>query len=100
MVAAHGRQLAIITDPRFGVGAHGKTALWFTVTLARDQHVGSLQVFHDPIEVFCIIETYGVDDIKQLAGQFCWVEYSSNMIKWIEPSLPTHAHKRKVRQCI
>lgn len=78
------RQLAIIQEPHLGVRDYGKTALWFVVELT-ENHTGALQVFHDPIEVFCLIEAYGVRDIKDLKGKSCWVDVTLGRIVWVGP---------------
>ena len=57
------RMMAVIEEVSFGVGDYGKTALWFGVELP-GTGTGALQVFYDPIEVFCLIEAYGVKDVK------------------------------------
>jgi len=74
-------RLAIIQEPRFGVGDYGKVCLTFTAYVT--ENAGALQVF-DAEEGTRIIESYG-SDVQALQGKPCWVTCDGPKISWLRP---------------
>lgn len=74
--------LAIIGEPRFGVGDRGGVVLTFSVYVTESS--AALQVFGAE-EGAKIIEAYG-GDVETLRGKPCWVDTSDpGLIRWVRP---------------